>query len=137
MGLEQEQGYLKTDRWYYDYTKEKFIDVAKKYPYMPFCVDNGISVSYYRWNEKKRILECADPGQILIGYWQIGILNVKEIIPGKPYLSFIVFTQVLTKPFYEKQEGIEIIINSTKQELVPRTRMKVVGSCISPKCASL
>ena len=121
MVLEKEQGYLKTDRWYYDYTKTEFIDLTKKYPYIPFCVyDGSENNKYYRWNSEKDILESVEATQIFFDNWKPGDIHIKSMLPRKQYLMFIVYTDALTTSIYKKREGIEIIINSIEQELVPR-----------------
>lgn len=128
MVLEKEQGYLKTDRWYYDYTKSEFIDLVKKYPYIPFFVENSSGEDkYYRWNPEIGILETVNAIQILFGNWKPGDIHIKSMIPSKPYLTFIVYTDALARAMCNKREGVEIIINSVGQELVPR-KIKTIGS---------
>lgn len=123
MALEKEQGYLKTDTWYYDYTKEEFIDVLKKYPNIPFFVEDGIENNkYFRWNSKKNILQSVSLEQYLFNRWSSAELKINSRGNRVAVLSFIVFANVIYSfnPKDRLKSTFDILIKRKEQELLPR-----------------
>ena len=59
--MKKENNQLKFNEWYYQYTKEEFLNLIKEYPFVVFFVDGQesymISGNRYRWNSNLEVLE--------------------------------------------------------------------------------
>lgn len=127
MGLEQEQGYLYVDRWYYDYTISEFLDLIKRYPYVPFFVDSGEETfrnKYFRWNKGLDILEYIYVNK-RFSSWNQGNINIKDSSLYKNTINFVLFRETLISHIYKKRDDINIILCRADQELISRKNLKI------------
>ena len=87
---------LKTNEWYYQYTKEDFLKLMKDHPFVEFSVDGVsryLSSNTYRWNSRLEILEekCFINDDLELG-WREGTIESTVDLEEGFLIDFIVRT---------------------------------------------
>lgn len=87
---------LKSNKWYYDFTEENFIELIKLYPYVPFFVSGDscfVTGDTYRWNDKLNRLESFKP---LSNIWEENSLGMVVDFEGDALVDFVIYESSLS-----------------------------------------